>query len=264
MPLEYDIINGTIEYKQFTSIGNASTRLKKLGRILMTEQYLSALKKCSLFEGIEKEELKSLLTCLNPRVLRYARNDFVVRNGDSLDSLGIVLQGEASVLKEGISGTRLLIKNLNPGEMFGEVAAFARQKEWPAFVQANTDLTACFIPKSKITGQCEKLCSWHSAMISNMLGVISQRALMLSKKMEYISIKSMRSKLCTFIYEQYLKNRTAAFILPMNKTQLAEFLNVSRPSMSRELSRMKEDGIIDYHLSTVKILDLKALKSFCE
>lgn len=230
----------------------------------MTDKHLSALKKCSLFMGIENAELKSLLTCINPQVQSYQRNDSIVRIGDSLDSLGIVLEGQASVSQESISGSRILIKNLGAGEMFGEIAAFARQKEWPALVQAITDLTVCFIPKEKIVAQCENLCPWHTAMITNMLSIISERALILSKKINYISMKSMRSKLCTFIYEQYLKSRSAIFMLPMNRMQLAEFLNVSRPSMSRELTRMKDEGIIDYHLSTIKILNLKILKSFCE
>lgn len=54
------------------------------------------------------------------------------------------------------------------------------------------------------------------------------------------------------------------FRIQMNREQLAEFLNVSRPSMSRELSRMRDEGIIDFHLSTFKILDIEKLKSYCE
>ncbi|HBR01282.1 MAG TPA: transcriptional regulator [Ruminiclostridium sp.] len=230
----------------------------------MIEQYLSALEKCDLFEKIEADALRSLIKCIRPHIQSFSRSDFVVRSGDKLESLGIVLEGEASVFKESISGNRLLIKNLTVGEMFGEIAAFARQTEWPALVQANTPLTVCFIDKNKITGQCRNLCPYHSAMITNMLNVVSKRALMLSRKMDYISIKTMRSKLCTFIYEQHLKSGKATFNLPMNRGQLADFLNVSRPSMSRELSRMKEEGMIDYHLSTIKILDIESLKACCE
>jgi DNA-binding transcriptional regulator LsrR (DeoR family) len=50
----------------------------------------------------------------------------------------------------------------------------------------------------------------------------------------------------------------------MNRQQLADFLNVSRPSMSRELSRMRDEGIIDFHLSAVRILDIERLKEYCE
>lgn len=230
----------------------------------MIENYIPVLLKCDLFENIDKNELKTLLGCLKPVVQTYPKNAFPVRSGDRLDSLGIVLEGEASVLKESISGNRILIKNIKPGEMFGEVAVFANKKEWPALVQAITPLTVCFISKDKIVGQCAMSCKWHNDMINNMLGLVSERALMLHKKLDYISIKTMRSKLCTYIYEQYLIHKVNTLMLPLNRLQLADFLNVSRPSMSRELARMKDEGIIDYHLSTVKILNLERLKECCE
>lgn len=230
----------------------------------MDEIYLPALLKCELFNNIEKDELKSLLICLKPLVQTYPKNAIVVRNGERLDSLGIVLEGEASVIKESISGNRILLKNIGIGEMFGEIAVFARQNEWPALVQAITPLTVCFFPKNKIIDQCTNACQWHNSLVRNMLGVVSERALKLSKKMEYISIKTMRSKLSTFIYEQYLKRKTTTLTLPMNRQQLADFLNVSRPSMSRELSRMRDEGIIDFHLSAVRILDIERLKEYCE
>jgi CRP-like cAMP-binding protein len=230
----------------------------------MTENYLTALQKCKLFNNIETSELKGLLSCLKPVLKCYSKNSIVVHNGDNLDSLGIILEGEASVFKESISGNSLLMKNISEGEVFGEVAAFAGKKEWPALVQAITPLTACFIPKDRLTAQCANACIWHNLLINNMLELVSQRALMLSKKLEYISIKTMRSKLCTYIYEQLRKSKTLTVILPLNRLQLADFLNVSRPSMSRELARMRDEGIIDYHLSTVKILDIERLKSYCE
>jgi CRP-like cAMP-binding protein len=97
-----------------------------------------------------------------------------------------------------------------------------------------------------------------------MLEIVSKRAMMLHKKLDYISIKTMRSKLCTYIFEQYLKSGTLTVKLPMNRSQLADYLNVSRPSMSREMARMKDEGIIDYYLSAVKILDFDKLKKCCE
>lgn len=230
----------------------------------MENKYLLALKKCELFDNFEIENIKAMAPCLNLVIQSFKRNDFVVRDGEALDTLGIVLEGEASVFKESISGNRIFIKNLSPGEMFGEIAAFARQKKWPALVQANTPLTVCFISQDRIVSECQNLCVYHKALISNMLRVVSERAMMLNKKIEYISIKTMRAKLCTFLYEKYKTSGKTMFKIPMNREQMAEFLNVSRPSMSRELSRMKDEGIIDFYLSTFKILDIDALKSYCE
>ena len=88
----------------------------------MDEIYLPALLKCELFNNIGKDELKSLLTCLKPLVQTYPKNAIVVRNGEKLDSLGIVIEGQASIFKDSISGNRILLKNIGKGEMFGEIA----------------------------------------------------------------------------------------------------------------------------------------------
>lgn len=230
----------------------------------MTKEHKEALKKCKLFDNIRDDDLSALMSCLNPVIQKYDRNDFVVMKGDNLDSLGIVLDGEAIVYKETLSGNRIIIKCIGPGEMFGEVAAFSRMNKWPAIVQANTALTVCFIPRDKIVGQCKNACSRHALIIENMLGIIAERASLLNKKLEYAAIKTMRSKLSTFLYEQYLNKGMKTFTIPMNREQMADFLNVSRPSMSRELSRMRDEGIIDFHLSTFKILDEEALRAYCE
>mgnify|MGYP000890736703 FL=1 len=230
----------------------------------MEKKHLLALKKCELFDDISLDEISSLVSCLCPVIQNFGRNDFIVKSGDEFHSIGIVLEGEASVYKETLSGNRFLINKVQAGEMFGEIAAFAKQKRWPSIVQANTAVTVCFIPKDKIVGRCCSVCSYHTRLIHNMIGIVSERALMLRKKIDYISIKTMRSRLCTFLYEYYLNCGTNIFRIQMNRGQLAEFLNVSRPSMSRELSRMKDEGIIDFHLSTFKILDLEKLKSYCE
>lgn len=205
----------------------------------MTEKYMKALIKCRLFNNIDSSELKSLLSCLQPVIQSYSKNEIVVNNGDKLDSMGIILDGEAAVFKESISGNKLLLKKIGEGEVFGEVALFAGKEEWPATVQAITSLAICYISRDRIISQCSKACRWHSLMIGNILEMVSKRALMLSKKLEYISIKNMRSKLCTYIYEQYSKSRSLTVVLPLNRIQLADFLNVSRPSMSRELATLR-------------------------
>ena len=82
----------------------------------------------------------------------------------------------------------------------------------------------------------------------------------MNKKLEYLTIKGMRGKLSALFLDQYRKEGRATFTLSMNRNQMADFLNVSRPSMSRELSRMKEEGLIDYHLSSIRLLDIPALE----
>ncbi|MDI3535450.1 MAG: family transcriptional regulator, dissimilatory nitrate respiration regulator [Thermosediminibacterales bacterium] len=150
---------------------------------------------------------------------------------------------------------------LKPGDMFGEMVAFSSQFQWPSTIQAQESCKAFFLGREKIVGECKKMCPWHRMLIQNMLRIISERALILNKKIEYLSIKSLRGKISAYLLEQYKNARNTTFTLPLNRNELAEFLNVSRPSMSREICRMRDEGIIDFHLSTVRIIDVEALKN---
>ena len=227
------------------------------------EKHMQILSGALLFRGIEKSDLNSMLQCLRPKVRSYKKDEFVTIAGDIFEGIGLILTGEATVSKENASGDRVMLSLLAPGDMFGEIVAFSGQSSWPATVQAQAACEVLFLPREKIVGECEKVCPWHKTLIQNMLKIVSERALMLNKKVDYLTIKSMRGKICAFILEQYKKTGNTIFTLDMNRNELADFLNVSRPSMSREMCKMRDEGVIDFHLSSIRILNLKALKESC-
>lgn len=226
----------------------------------MLVKYLEEISKTSLFQGIGREDIATMLVCLKPRVCSYNRNDYIVSGGDAYESVGIVLKGAATVSKENAKGDRIVMTLLKQGDIFGEIIAFTNQMTWPATVQAQEPCVVLFLPRGKIVGECERMCSWHRTLIHNFLRVISERAMMLNKKVEYLTIKSMRGKISMYLLEQYRRRRDVNIILPLSRNELADFLNVSRPSMSREMSKMRDEGIIDFHLTAVKIMDIDGLK----
>jgi len=226
----------------------------------MFEKYLDEVSKSSLFQGIERDDISAMLNCLKPRVCGYNRNDYIVAGGDTYESVGIVLKGAATVSKENAEGNRIVMTLLKQGDIFGEIIAFSSQMTWPATVQAQEPCVVLFLPRGKIIGECDRMCPWHRILIQNFLRVISERAMMLNKKVEYLTIKSMRGKISTYLLEQYSREGDVTITMPLNRNQLSDFLNVSRPSMSREMSKMRDEGIIVFHLNEVKIMDIESLK----
>jgi len=236
--------------------------LEKVDDVLSKTSFdiAGVLTKSPLFDGIAGEQLESLLNCLRPRIEMYKRNDLITIAGDRFDSMGILLEGEATVNKENALGNRVMVAMLKPGDMFGEVIAFSGQAFWPSTIQAQKASKVLFLSRDRITGECEQLCPWHHMLIQNMLKIISQKALILNKKLDYLTIGGIREKVSAFLLEQYKKTGKTDFTLPMNRNEMAEFLNVSRPSLSREMCRMRDIGIIDFHMSEVKIIDIEQLK----
>ncbi len=231
---------------------------------MIYEKFAGEYAKAALFRGMAPEDIISLLSCLKPKMSRYRKNDLIINAGEKLESIGMVLSGEAAVSKENAAGNRVMMLLLKPGEIFGETVAFAGSPSWPATVQAQGNCEVMFIPKEKIVGECEKICPWHKSLIQNMLRIIAERAMMLNKKVEYLAMKSMRGKISAYLLEGYKKTGMTTYALPLKRNELAEFLNVSRPSMSREMSRMRDEGIIDFHRSTITIRDLAGLKKMLE
>jgi CRP-like cAMP-binding protein len=244
--------------------------LKKKNNILylrrgkMFTEHINILLKSILFKGISRDEINSMIHCLNPKVCHYKKGEHVVIAGDNYTGVGIVVKGSVCIAKEKASGSRIIMKILKAGDMFGEVIAFSSEMQWPVTIQAQEDSTVFFFREEKITGSCQKVCPWHKIIIENMLSIISERAMMLNKKVEYLTIKSIRGKVSSFLIEQYNKYGSKTFMIPMKRNEMAEFLNVSRPSMSREMCRMRDEGVIEFHLSSFKILDVDALKHMAE
>ncbi|EOD00841.1 Crp/Fnr family transcriptional regulator [Caldisalinibacter kiritimatiensis] len=226
----------------------------------MYEKWLNRLTEVDLFKDIEKEELKRILGCLKPSIKKYRKKDIITIEKEHLAGIGIVLEGEVNVGKETLAGDRVMLSVLKKGELFGEVAAF-NNKEWLATTVANTDCTILFLPPQKIVGVCNKTCDGHRRLIQNMLQIIAQKAINLNEKVEILSLKSIRQKISIYLLKQYSIKNSLAFNVPLKRNELAEYLLVSRPSLSRELAKMKEEGIIDFYRNSFKILNIESLKN---
>jgi CRP-like cAMP-binding protein len=227
----------------------------------MAQQWLKTLEKCPLFQKITVEELSCVLDCLQPKIKSYKKRDICITlEGKEFSGVGVVLSGEVAVTKENAAGNRIMMTKLGAGGLFGEIAAFSGKRIWPATVVTLGSCQVMFIPINKIVDSCTNRCPSHRQLILNLLQIVSNRALLLNRKVDYLTIKSMRGKISTFLLEQYKKAGQKKFKLSLTRQELADFLNVSRPSLSREMCRMRDEGIIEFKRELIEIKDLAVLK----
>jgi len=230
----------------------------------MYKQYHDTLIKSPLFRGIEPANIGHLLTCLEPTIRSYGRFDVVAAEGMRLNGIGIVLEGSLSISKSSLTGNRILMGTVGPGELFGENAAFAVEKVWPANVESQENSRVMFIKPGNIVSQCANSCTWHGRLQENMLSILSAKALRLTKKIEYLAIKGLRAKICTYLYDLYLKSGSRDVVLPMKKYELAEFFNTARPSLSREMINLRDEGLIDFSGSRVSLLKIGMIENIID
>lgn len=227
---------------------------------MMLDEWLPVFEKCELFTGISAAKLQTMLPCFAASLRSCQKGDVLKLTGQPQNSIGLVLEGEIHVQQEDHAGNRLIVGIFSPGELFGEVSAFSGLAQWPNTVLANRKSHVLFIPIEKISEPCCRSCEAHQILIRNMLMIVASKALIMNQRIGYLKLKGMREKLATYLFDLYRQQESTGLTLPMNRENLADYLNVSRSSMSRELGRMRDEGLIDFHRARLVIKDLKALR----
>ncbi|WFR58011.1 Crp/Fnr family transcriptional regulator [Anaerocolumna sp. AGMB13025] len=217
-------------------------------------QEFQLLKQVALFQGIEGEGIEDILSCLGGTVKNYVKNQTIIFNGSDISSLGIILKGNVQIIREDIRGNRMLVAGLFEGEIFGETFACAGITESPVSVIAMEPCQILLLSIDRIVTPCSNACSFHSKLITNLLQLLARKNMYLNNKMELLSKRTIREKIMAYLTLEAEKHHSNSFATDLNRNELADYLCVDRSAMSREISRLKEEGIIDYYKNNFKIL----------
>lgn len=228
------------------------------------EEYFPTFKRCALFRGIDECNYKHLLGCLSAQVKNYDEGEYIFFAGDVVNHIGIVLSGRAQIMKESLAGNKHIIAILDPSDMFAEGIVCTASRISPVTVQAMEPLKVLLIPYERIIKSCGQACAFHITLIQNVMVILGEKNVILNWKLELMTLKGMREKLASYLLKTSMEYQSNMFQIPLNRTELADFLNVSRTSMCRELTRMKNEGLIDLYGRSFKILDKKRLAQCLE
>ncbi len=224
------------------------------------EGYYQIIGNCPLFENIKTEELKTLLSCMNSYKKNYESDAYIFFTGSEINYVGIVLTGSLEILKEDLAGSRHILDFLGPSDIFAEGIACTKRHLSPVTVRTKEPSSVLFIPFEKIIKTCSNSCNFHIQLIKNMMMLLGEKNYTMNQKMELLILKGMREKLASYLLLESNKHKSLTFQIVPNRNELAEYLNVSRTSMCRELARMKDLGILDYYQHSFKILSVEKLK----
>lgn len=220
------------------------------------ESKMPDIGKCTLFTGISPSELDILIKKASPHTKSYAQGQMVAFEGDQCTSIGIVLDGSITLQQLLPSGKRLVIENLITGDIFGEVIVFSDLETYPVSVEAAEDVLITYIPKEGVL----TLCGLSTAFLNNFIGSLSNKILLLNQKVTNLSLQSPRQKTIHFILESYRKQSSLELKFTISRLEMAEKINLPRPSLSRELMKLKSAGLIDYGKDTIHINNLEKLE----
>lgn len=217
---------------------------------------INILENSIIFKDMEQKDIIRILDSINYTVKFFHKDENIAIEEDPCNSLGIIINGNVEIQKIFASGKAITIDRLKCGNIFGEVIIFSNMRKYPATITAVRETSVMFISREEIL----KLCSLNSKFLNNFMGLLSNKILMLNKKVKNLSYNSIRQKISSYLLEEYNKMGSLNLKLNISRKEMAELLGVPRPSLSREMIKMKEEGLIDFNKNIIKILDEGALE----
>lgn len=198
----------------------------------------------AIFRNISNDEVDAMIHCFHMRRSRYEPGQIICSYGENSREVGVLLRGQASLIRYDYAGIRTILERVDAGGVFGEVLAFTPELGDCVEVVSDLNSEVLFMEYSHIMRRCEKACAHHSKLVQNMFGLVTEQTRRLSHRVEVLSRRSIREKLQCYFRICRLEAGSDAFTLPFTLSALADYISTDRSAMMRELKKMREDGLV--------------------
>ena len=210
------------------------------------KEMLSVLRTSGIFSGISEEETEKMLHCLEVRPETFQKDEYILRAGDRVEAFGLVITGKVLIIQEDFWGNRNILAAVGAGHCFAETFACSPGAVLNVGVMAQTNVQVLFLNVKRILTTCPSTCSHHSRMIRNLLSELAEKNLRLNEKITHLGQRSRRAKILSYLSAEAQRHGSAEFDIAFSRQQLADYLSVDRSGLSMELSRMQEEGLLEY------------------
>lgn len=202
--------------------------------------------KISLFQDFTEEEQQQLqrLDCM--RRQKFDKNQRIFHMGDLIQEMGVLLTGSINIENVDVWGNKSILGHFTAGQTFAETYALCGEMVMVDVVTAEVS-EVLFLNIKRMEGERNRLSSWYPKLLRNLLFMSSQKNLILTNRIFSISAKSVRGRLLTYLNTQAVKSGSTCFSIPFTRQQMADYLNLDRSALSKELCRMRDEGLLDFH-----------------
>ena len=206
---------------------------------------------CELFKDISDEDFVKIQKCFNMKNIFYKKEQNILSNIKNVGTIGIVISGETQLVHYDYNGNRTILAEYSEGDIFGDI--FSNIGSGEISVQSKTDCEILFLDYDHIINRCKKNCSYHNAIIQNMLQILSKRIYEQNERIEILTKRSIRDKLLKYFNTITKKTSSKVIYLPFSYTDLADYLSIDRAAMMREIKNLKDDGFISTKGKIIRI-----------
>ena len=184
-------------------------------------------------------------------IKKYDKDNIIYFQNDLCNTFDIILSGEVIIRRFDLSGNTLIMNTFNQGSDISANLLFSNHNKYPMTIIAKTKTKMIHIDKEFIFN----LCSKDQIFLKKLLTSIGEKNYILTQKIRLLSLENLREKIVFYLKHRYLNENSKILPILTTKKDLAEKLNVKRPSLSRSLIKLKKEGLIDYDKNTFFLLD---------
>lgn len=215
---------------------------------------IGILKENIIFSGMSPDEIEQALNDLFAIEKTFKKDSIILNAGDTTDSLGLVLSGSVTIESNDIWGNRTILSNVAKGGFFAETYALLENEPLLVDVRANENCRILFFKVGSLKKLKSNMNSWCFKLISNLLMISANKNLHLSGRSFHTSPKTIRGRVMAYLTSVSLKKGCDEFDIPFDRQQLADYLNLERSALSKELGKMKNDGLIEVRKNHFRLL----------
>ncbi len=211
----------------------------------------AVLEKCILFQGLDNGRLDHALDFFEAERKSFPRGSFLNQISAPLPHFGLVLSGNVRVYRDDVDGHHMIMANISPGGTFGESLCFLG-READVYICAVTDVTVLWLNVRNLRSPTRLSEPDGMLLCDRFTSMLAERALSMNDRIQILSQITIREKLIAF-FSQYASRGGVAFEIPFDRSSMAHYLGTDRSALSRELSRMRCEGLIEYSGNRFKL-----------
>lgn len=205
---------------------------------------MDVIQQVALFRGMDEAELAAALSALSAKEITYEKDETILYAGNVSEHMGLVLEGSVTIESNDVWGNRTILSHIEKGGTFAETYALLEDEPMLVDVIANEKSNILFLRIGSLNLLQQDISPWRVKLIGNLLRISSQKNLHLTGRSFHTAPKSIRGRVMAYLNSVSLQKNKIDFDIPFDRQQLADYLNVERSALSRELSNMQQDGLI--------------------
>lgn len=218
------------------------------------KEYLKILTQSKLFTGIRGTELDAILNCLAPTKNNFKKGAYIFRDGEQISSMGLVLRGSVHILKEDYWGNRTILAEVQTGQLFGEAYACSETAKVSVNAVSVQESAILFFDVRRILSPCSAGCPFHVRLIQNLVAELADKNIRLTGKIEHISQRRLREKVLSYLSDFSKKQGSPDFTIPFSRQELADYLSADRSALSKELCKLRDEGVLEFERKRFRLL----------